>query len=169
MYQGYALDLLPPDKLQLLRQIPNVKELPNPEREVINPGYPSYCSLDIFGAYRLDLGRFAVYTRALLLDCLKRLVTTQVQEGRMSSTYISFFDSNNRAVYKIDNKLNFPNIALLYTTGDNVKRFGNAVADLMTVLARYRYNLMAFDYLSALAWGLVYDFYTISNCLSSVT
>jgi hypothetical protein len=169
MYQGYALDLLPPDKLQLLRQIPNVKELPNPEREVINPGYPSNCSLDIFGAYRLDLGGFAVYTRALLLDCLKRLVTTQVQEGRMNATYISFFDSNNRAVYKIDNKLNLPNIALLYTTGDNVRRFGNAVADLMTVLARYRYNLMAFDYLSALAWGLVYDFYTIGNCLSSVT
>jgi hypothetical protein len=170
LFQGYyVLDLLPPDKLQLLRQIPDVKELPNPDREQLHPGYPSACTLDIFGAYRLDLKGFAIYTRVLVLGCLKTFTNTQVKEGRMNNSYVNFFDSQNRDVYKIDHKLGLSHMALVYTIGDNVKKFGNAVADLMTVLAKYRYNIEAFDYLSAIAWGLVYDFYIINKCLGSAT
>lgn len=87
----------------------------------------------------------------------------------MNNSYVNFFDSQNRDVYKIDHKLGLSHMALVYTIGDNVKKFGNAVADLMTVLAKYRYNIEAFDYLSAIAWGLVYDFYIINKCLGSAT
>jgi len=162
LYQQYSLNLLKESDIQVLRNIPAVASLPKPEEEVIHPGFPSACGLELYGVFNRDIEDYAIYTTPTTLKCLKVFAESEVKEGRFPITKLELFDSFSSR-YRRDEKLKLPHTVYVYLAGVDVHQFGNALADLIVV----EDNSEIRDYLRALAWGLVYDFYTVSRCVRS--
>jgi len=162
LYQQYSLNLLKESDIQVLRNIPAVASLPKPEEEVLHPGFPSACGLELYGVFNRDIEDYAIYTTSRTLKCLKVFAESEVKEGRFPITKLELFDSSSPR-YRIDEKLKLPHTAYVYLAGVDVHQFGNALADL--IIAKSNPEIK--DYLRALAWGLVYDFYTVSHCIRS--
>jgi hypothetical protein len=162
---GYKLDLLKESDLDVLRKIPAVSRLPTSEEAVIHPGYPYYCGLELYGVFNAVIQDYAVYAVPHLIGCLRSFADTRVKEGIFPITKLELFNTDS-PIYKEDKQLKLPNITYIYLSGVDVHKFGNALADLIIVAKN---NSELNEYLRALAWGLVYDFYTVSHCVSSVT
>jgi len=161
-YGEYKVELLKESDLEVLRNIPAVRRLPKPERAVIHPGFPSACGLELYGVFNKDIEDYAIYARPSTLECLKGFAESAAKEGRIAITKLEFFNSSSSR-YRIDEKLKLPHIAFVYLADVDVHQFGNALADLIVA----KDNPEIKDYLRALAWGLVYDFYTVSRCVRS--
>ena len=160
---GYKLNLLKESDLDVLRKIPAVSRLPASEEAVIHPSYPYYCGLELYGVFNEVIQDYAVYAVPHLIGCLRSFADARVKEGTFPITKLELFNTDS-PIYKVDKQLKLPNITYIYLSGVDVHKFGNALADLIIAAEN---NLELNEYLRALAWGLVYDFYTVSHCIRS--